>query len=127
MIETVGRKDTMLATYFLIHDEESRTGTVCRTFQLYRNATAFLDDMEKACSIDEFYAQIASEMPELEEPIFRYSYAMIHLKWSGATFVMRRGTDDWQALVDRVGCAWTAKANGELSTVEFVIEVEFKD
>lgn len=116
----------MLATHFLIQDEDGQTGPVCRTFQNYPNASAFLEDMEKACSIDSSSAQIANEMRGLETPISRYQYAVIHLKWSGTRFVMRRGSDDWQALVDRVGCAWTAKANGELQAVEFVIEVEFK-
>ncbi|KAJ5179165.1 hypothetical protein N7492_002375 [Penicillium capsulatum] len=121
-MENVTLKRTMLATHFLLHDEDGTTGPVCRSFQNYSDATAFLDDMEKALLKNASSAQIYNE-----NPIFQCQYALINLKWSGTTFIMRRGSDDWQALVDRVGCAWTAKANGELNVVEFVIEVKFKN
>lgn len=113
------------ATYFLVQDE-SQTGPWCVPFQNFGTTTAFIEAMERACSLDASSAQIASEMSRLNVPIFHHQYALVHLKWSGVKFMMRRGSDDWKALADRIEYAWAAKGHGELGALEIVIEVKLR-
>lgn len=76
---------------------------------------------DEVTECDEVWDQLSSEMPELYR---RYAIsAVVRLRWSNVSFVIRRGTDDLQALVNRVGCAWRAKDQGKLDTFEFAIEV----
>lgn len=117
-----------LATYFLVQDEDGDGDSpqICVSFSNYPDASAFIDAMAKICGTDDSVAQIAQEMAEMGAQMYRHEYALVHLEWSGITFKVRRDSGDWQALVDRVGCAWTAKRNGELKTVEFKISVKLK-
>lgn len=58
----------------------------------------------------------------------RFSYARIHLGWSGTTFVIRRGIDqDLQELVRHVSCAWHADEKGKFQAEEFRIEAILKE
>lgn len=58
----------------------------------------------------------------------RFSYARIHLGWSGTTFVIRRGIDqDLQELVRHVSCAWHADEKGKFQAAEFRIEAILKE
>lgn len=79
---------------------------------------------EKMAEFDPIWKQFTRDMPQLQPG--HTTSAVVFLRWSGVSFVIRRGTDDLQALIDRVGCAWRAKNQGELRTFEFEIEVTLK-
>jgi len=112
----------MLATYFLVTSSESGNPRepVCIPFEFYRDADDFLDKMEDKFG-DETSRQICNEMPSLSR-----QYAVVRLNWSGVSFVIRRGTQELQALDYRVLCAWNAKDDGELAMIEFEISVTLK-
>lgn len=117
----------MLASYFLVtaSEENHRREPVCIPFNFFETTDAFLDAMEEGLGFlerDGSSMQLYNEMSTL-----RRRYAVVHLKWSGVCFVIRRGTDDLQALVNRVRCAWAAKDRGELDLFEFKIGVTLKD
>ena len=113
-----------LATFFLVQEENSSMEPVCVSFENYTSSTNFLQRMEEACgiwSVDETSRQLFEDMPML-----RRRYGVVHLKWSGARFVIRRESDDLQALRDRLGCAWMARDRGQLTALEFEIGVTLK-
>lgn len=106
-------------------DTDGQPQHVCVPFEIFQNADRFLDRMsEKMAEFDPVWRQISSDMPQLQRR--HATSAVVYLRWSGVSFVIRRGTDDLQALIDRVGCAWTAKNQGALRTFEFEIEVSLK-
>lgn len=115
----------MLASYFLVTaSEDHHREAVCIPFNFFETTDEFLDAMEEGLSLpggDDSSMQLYNEMSTL-----RRRYAVVHLKWSGVCFVIRRGTDDLQALVNRVRCAWAAKDRGELELFEFKIGVTLK-
>ncbi|KAJ5573423.1 uncharacterized protein N7459_007850 [Penicillium hispanicum] len=122
--ETTGDVQNSMATYFLVQEEDNPMEPVCVPFESFTSSTSFLKRMEEECGIwevDETSRQLFDDMP-----ILRRRYAVVHLKWSGARFVIRRDSDDLQALVNRVGYAWKAKDQGQLGVFEFEIGVTLK-
>ena len=113
-----------LSTYYLVQAENSQMEPVCVLFETFESSTNFLERMEEACgiwSVDETSRQIFDDMP-----ILRRRYAVVHLKWSGARFVIRRDSDDLQALVERIGAAWLARTQGKLNVFDLEIGVMLK-
>lgn len=118
------------ATYFLVRsaDDTGPQEPVCVPFEINQNDNTdrFLDRMaDKLDETDtEVWDQLSREMPALRRR--RAVSAIVHLRWSKVSFVIRRGTGDLQALLNRVGSAWRAKQQGELSTFEFGIELTLR-
>ncbi|KAJ5678454.1 uncharacterized protein N7477_004087 [Penicillium maclennaniae] len=112
----------MLATYFLVTSSEfdNPQEPVCVPFEFYHDADDFLNKMENKAG-DAVSQQLLSEMVCLNR-----CYAVVHLNWSGVSFVIRRGGQDLQALENRVICAWNAKDEGALNMIEFEIGVTLK-
>ncbi|KAJ6119242.1 hypothetical protein N7523_003522 [Penicillium sp. IBT 18751x] len=112
----------MLATYFLVTSSEldNPQEPVCVPFEFYHDADDFLNKMENKVG-DKVSQQLLSEMACLNR-----CYAVVHLNWSGVSFVIRRGGQDLQALENRVICAWNAKDEGALNMIEFEIGVTLK-
>ncbi|KAJ5156999.1 uncharacterized protein N7482_008099 [Penicillium canariense] len=113
-----------LATYFLVREDRSRREPVCVPFHNFEESQTtddFLDEMEKRCRFehDGSLLQLFADIPHC-------SYAVVLLRWSGVSFVMRRETDDLQSLMNRIGCAWRAKEEGELQAFEFAVEVTLR-
>lgn len=52
-------------------------------------------------------------------------YAVVTLPWSSTktAFMIRPDTDDLNALLDRLGCAWAAQEQGKLDMLELEVEV----
>lgn len=111
------------STYFLIrtahHDQPE---PVYAAFTHYSSASALLDALaNKIYEADEVEKQLHRENPGLQCP--RAISAVVCLRWSGVSFMIRRGTNDLQAILHRVECAWKAKEQGHLDELEFVIDV----
>lgn len=79
---------------------------------------------KKVAESDPILRQITRDMPPFQRR--QVTSAVVHLRWSGVSFVIRLGANDLQALMDRVGCAWSAKNKGELHTFEFQIDVSLR-
>ena len=112
------------ATFFLVKDDSSQMEPVCVSYREFRSSSAFIKTMEDKSGI--FDSEDASSQFFDDMPCLRGRYAVVRLKWSGATFVIRRNSDDLQALENRVICAWMAKEKGELDSFEFEIQVTIK-
>lgn len=117
------------ATYFLVRsaDDTCPQEPVYVPFEIYQNDNTdrFLDRMtDKLDAADKVWGQLSREMPALRRR--NTVSAMVYLRWSKVSFVIRRGTGDLQALLNRVGYAWRAKQQGELSTFEFGIELTLR-
>ncbi|KAJ5121811.1 hypothetical protein N7526_008748 [Penicillium atrosanguineum] len=112
----------MLATYFLVTSSESDNPQepVCVPFEFFHDADDFLNKMEDKAGAT-VSKQLYSEMACLNR-----CYAVVHLNWSGVSFMIRRGKPDLQALENRVICAWNAKDEGTLNMIEFEIGVTLK-
>lgn len=112
----------MLATYFLVTSSviDNPEEPVCIPFTFYHDADEFLNQMEEHVG-DAVSSQLYNDMPYLNR-----CYAVVHLNWSGVSFVIRRGKEDLHALENRVICAWNAKDEGGLNMIEFEIGVTLK-
>ena len=81
-----------------------------------------MEDHAGVADLDDPSKQFLDEMPILQR-----RYAVVQLEWSQVEFVIRAHRDeDLQALMNRVGCAWRAKAQGDLTVFEFEIRVTLK-
>lgn len=106
-------------------DNDGQLQHVCVPFEIFQNADRFLDRMaEKMAEFDPVWRQISRDVPQFQRR--HATSAVVYLRWSDVSFVIRRGTDDLQALIDRVSCAWQAKSQGVLHMFEFEIEVNVK-
>lgn len=112
-------------TYFLVREERSPAKARSIPWQMFKTSSGLIDRMvsELTHGDDPSEWQLHYEMNQS-----RYSYAVVHLVWSDAKFVVRRGNDwDLQELVRHVGCAWHADDQGKISAAEFRIEVTLKE
>ncbi|KAJ5893305.1 hypothetical protein N7495_004996 [Penicillium taxi] len=124
-VTIVTGQDQIQSTFFIVCEEHGLTDRVCVPFDFFHSANYFIRKMEEYCGISDnadVHMQIHAEMPSLKS-----RYAVVYLMWSGVHFVVRpNSATDWQALTDRLECAWKAQNSGKLNVFEFEIHVVLK-
>ncbi|KAJ5106138.1 hypothetical protein N7456_002813 [Penicillium angulare] len=109
------------ATYFLVKSNiSSLLSPVCVPFSSFKSSTDFINQLMAKCLPRGLPVNDSEEYFNDIRP-----YATITLPWSSSKtpFVLRPDTDDLEALMARLGCAWTAQEQGKLQLFEFEVEV----
>ncbi|KAJ5278612.1 hypothetical protein N7478_003984 [Penicillium angulare] len=114
-------RGSQLATYFLVKSNISSLLTpVCVPFSTFKSSTDFINQLVAKClprglSVNDSEEQFHDMQPN----------AVITLPWSSSKtpFVLRPDTDDLEALMARLSCAWTAQEQGKLQMFGFEVEV----
>lgn len=112
-------------TYFLVREEIDSLEARSMAWEMFESSSRFIDRMQH--EVSDLGDPSARQLHNENNTPRRYGYAIVHLGWSGLSFVICRGNDqDLQELVRHVGCAWHADDKGKIFAAEFRIEVTLK-